>query len=215
MYKLIISIVLLNIAWLSHGQSINTEFGKNRVQYHDDFNNWWEYETGNFITYWYGKGRFIAQPTIRMAEMDHDAIQKILEHRINDKIEIIVYTDITDLKQSNIGMEETFTNKTGETKIVGNKMFVYFDGEHEHLRQKIREGIATVYFNNMLFGSTIQEIIQNAVLLNIPDWYKEGVIAFAAHDWDHLVEDELRDIWERDKKFHTFDKIAAEYPKLA
>lgn len=170
MRKLIFGLVYIIIAISVNAQSINTEFGKNRVQYHDDFNNWWQYETENFITYWYGKGRFIAQPVIQMAEMDHDAIQKVLEHRMNDKIEIIVYVDISDLKQSNIGTEETFTNKTGETKIVGNKMFVYFDGNHHNLRQKIKEGIPTVYFNNMLFGSNLQEIIQNAVLMNIPDW---------------------------------------------
>ncbi|MFN8339530.1 MAG: WD40 repeat domain-containing protein [Saprospiraceae bacterium] len=215
MSRFVIIVILCSCFADLVGQSINTEFGKNRVQYHDDFNNWWEYETENFVTYWYGKGRFIAQPTIQIAEMDHDAIQKIIEHRINDKIEIIVYTDITDLKQSNIGTEETFSNKTGETKIVGNKMFVYFDGNHLHLRKKIREGIATVYLNNMLFGSTLQEIIQNAVLLNIPDWYKEGIVAFAANDWNHLVEDEMRDIWERDKKYHEFDKMATDFPKLA
>lgn len=202
----------------THGliaQSINTEFGKNRVQFHDDFNDWWEYETENFITYWYGKARYVAQHTLQMAEIDHDAIQKLLEHRMNDKIEIIVYVDISDLKQSNIGTEETFTNKTGETKIVGNKMFVYFDGNHLHLRQKIKEGIATVYFNNMLFGSNLQEIIQNAVLMNIPDWYRQGLVAYAASNWNNNVEDEMRDIWDRDKKFHTFNKMADLYPKVA
>jgi len=196
-------------------QSINTEFGKNRVQYHDDFNNWWQYETPNFITYWYGKGRFIAQPVIQLAEIDHDEIQKVLEHRINDKIEIIVYVDVTDLKQSNIGTEETFTNKTGETKIVGNKMFVYFDGNHQNLRQKIKEGIATVYFNSMLFGSNLQEIIQNAVLMNIPEWYKQGVVAYSASNWNHLIEDELRDIWARKEIFRDFDKLAEEHPRVA
>lgn len=197
------------------GQSINTEFGKNRVQYHDDFNNWWQYETPNFITYWYGKARFIAQPVIQLAEIDHDEIQKVLEHRINDKIEIIVYVDVSDLKQSNIGTEESFTNKTGETKIVGNKMFVYFDGNHQNLRQKIKEGIATVYFNNMLFGSNLQEIIQNAVLMNIPEWYKQGVVAYSASSWNHLIEDELRDIWARKEKFRNFDKLAEEHPRVA
>lgn len=215
MFRIIIFIVVSFVIFDGSAQSINTEFGKNRVQYHDDFNNWWQYESANFITYWYGKGRFIAQPTIQIAEMDHDAIQKVLEHRINDKIEIIVYTDISDLKQSNIGTEETFTNKTGETKIVGNKMFVYFDGDHNQLRKKIKEGIATVYFNNMLFGSNIQEIIQNAVLLNIPDWYKEGVIAYAASDWNYLIEDELRDIWLRNKKYQNFTKLATDFPKVA
>ena len=215
MRKLIFGLVYIIIAISVNAQSINTEFGKNRVQYHDDFNNWWQYETENFITYWYGKGRFIAQPVIQMAEMDHDAIQKVLEHRMNDKIEIIVYVDISDLKQSNIGTEETFTNKTGETKIVGNKMFVYFDGNHHNLRQKIKEGIATVYFNNMLFGSNLQEIIQNAVLMNIPDWYKQGVVAYASSNWNNLIEDELRDIWERNPKYHNFEKLADQFPRVA
>ncbi len=216
MQKIIIFTTLLVTAVFGlTAQSINTEFGKNRVQFHDDFNNWWEYETENFITYWYGKARLIAQPTIQIAEMDHESIQRVLEHRMNDKIEIIVYVDISDLKQSNIGTEETFTNKTGETKIVGNRMFVYFDGNHQNLREKIKEGIATVYINNMLFGSNIQEIIQNAVLLNIPDWYKQGVISYAAHDWNMLIEDEMRDIWLRDRKYRNFSKMSEHFPKVA
>lgn len=197
------------------GQSINTPFGKNRVQYHDDFKNWWQYESSNFVTYWYGKASKTARTTILMAEMDNQSIQEALEHRINDKIEIIVYTDITDLKQSNIGTEEIFTNQTGETKIAGNKMFVYFDGNHLNLRQKIREGIATVYFNNMLFGSGIQEIIQNALLLNLPEWYKSGIIAYAATSWDAAAENELRDIWNSDEKYQNFERLVNDYPKIA
>ena len=196
-------------------QSINTEFGKNRVQFHDDFNNWWQYETENFITYWYGKARYVAQSTIQMAEMDHADIQKVLEHRMNDKIEILVYVDISDVKQSNIGTEETFISKTGETKIVGNKMFVYFDGDHANLRKKIREGIANVYLNNMLFGSNIQEVIQNAVLLNIPEWYKQGIVAYATSDWNYYIEDELRDIWLKNDKNREFSKILENYPRVA
>ncbi len=203
------------IAFALPAQSIHTEFGKNRVQYHDDFKNWWQYETDNFITYWYGKARLVAQPTILVAESDHDEIQRILEHRMNDKIEIIVYTDISDLKQSNIGTEESFTSKAGETRIVGNKMFVYFDGNHLHLRTQIRKGIASVFLNNMLFGSNIQEIIQNALLLNIPAWYKEGVIAYAASDWNMDTEDSLRDLWYADKRNQQFDRLAESHPEIA
>ena len=199
----------------SFGQSINTEFGKNRVQHHDDFNNWWRYETENFITFWYGKGRNIAEPVIQMAELDHDEIQNIMEHRTNDKLEIIVYTDITDLKQSNIGLQETFTSKTGETKIVGNKMFVYFDGNHNNLRTQIREGIASVYLSAMLFGDNFQEIVQNAVLLDLPEWYKQGIISYCGRHWDYELDDELRDIFYQNEKYKDFNKLAEDYPKIA
>ena len=213
-FLLIASFIFVSSSLLM-GQSINTEFGKNRVQHHDDFNNWWRYETENFITFWYGKGRNIAEPVIQMAEQDHDEIQNIMEHRINDKLEIIVYTDITDLKQSNIGLEETFTSTAGETKIVGNKMFVYFDGNHNNLRVQIREGIASVYLSAMLFGDNFQEIIQNAVLLDLPEWYKQGIISYCGRYWDFLLDDELRDILYQNEKYKDFNKLSEDYPKIA
>ena len=151
--------------------STQVEFGKNRVQFHQDFKEWMYYESQNFITYWYGEGRNVGQAAVQLAEHDFEYIQNILEHRMNDKIEIIVYTDLTDLKQSNIGSEETFINTGGQTKIVGNKIFVHFDGNHQNLRNDIRAGIAEAYLNAMLFGSNLQEIVQNAVLMNLPQWF--------------------------------------------
>lgn len=208
-------LVIILLALSVTGQSINTEFGKNRVQYHQDFKNWWQYETENFITYWYGKGRNVAHTVIQLSEYDHNEVQSVLEHRMNDKIEIIVYTDVSDLKQSNIGTEESFVSSTGETKIVGNKMFVYFDGNHQHLRKQIKEGIANVYLNNMLFGNNIQEIIQNAVLLDIPDWYKQGIVSYAASNWDISVENTFRDIWNAAPENRNFNKLKENNPKIA
>ena len=108
-----------------NAQTNDTRFGKNRIQFHDDFENWLQYETPNFITYWYGKARNVGQAAVQIAELDHDAIQNTLEHRINDKIELIVYGDLTDLKQSNIGSEEIFLNVIGQTKIVGNLSLIH------------------------------------------------------------------------------------------
>lgn len=201
---------------LVFGQSINTEFGKNRVQHHDDFNNWWMYETENFITYWYGKGRNIAQFVVQMSEYDHEEIQGIMEHRMNDKIEIIVYLDVSDLKQSNIGTEETFESSWKRTRIIGNKMFVYFDGNHRNLRRKIREGIATVYLNSMLSGTSLQELVQNTLFLDVPQWYQLGLVSYLGSYWDHLIDDEFRDIWSRQNGYYTqFDKLSRDHPRVA
>ncbi|MDX1408532.1 MAG: hypothetical protein R3330_10375, partial [Saprospiraceae bacterium] len=197
-------------------QSVYTEFGKNRIQYHDDFRNWWMYETENFITYWYGKGQNVAHTVIQMAELDNDEIQNILEHRFNDKIEIIVYLDVSDLKQSNLGSEELFASASGQTKILGNKMFVYFDGNHRNLRDRIRQGIAGVYLESMLYGSNLQEIVQNAVLLNLPDWYRLGLISYLGNEWNPVVEDELRDLYLHPKgKYRDFERLARDYPRIA
>ena len=202
----------LSLGWLS-AQTSAVEFGKNRVQYHDDFDQWLQYETANFITYFYGKSQNVGQAAVQMAELDHDEIQGILEHRINDKIELIVYGDVTDLKQSNIGSEEAFINSGGQTKIVGNKVFIYFNGDHNHLRKQIREGIASVYLNAMLFGSNIQEIVQNAVMLNLPDWFKDGLVTYIGESWNTDLDNSLKDII-LSEDFDGFKREVEENPYL-
>ncbi len=205
---------LLLLAVCSFGQTTQTEFGKNRIQYHDQFKEWSQYESRNFITYWYGDGRLIGQSVVQMAEYDFHEIQGILEHRMNDKIEVIVYHDLTDLKQSNIGSEEAFLNTGGQTKIVGNKMFVYFNGDHNDLRRQIREGVATVYLNAMLFGSNLQEIVQNAVMMNLPEWFKQGLISFVGEEWNTEYDNQLRDLFQSGE-YEDFEEMAEEHPRLA
>lgn len=210
-----IFVFLIAVSWLG-GQSINTEFGKNRVQFHNDFTNWWRYETENYISYWYGKARNVAIPSIQFAELDFGEIQHLLEHRINEKIELIVYTDLTDLKQSNIGLSETFINEPGRTKVVGNKVFVYFNGDHQHLRSQVRGGTATVFMNSLLFGNSLQEVVQNAVSSNIPDWYYMGMIDFIRNSWDTESDARLRAFLTREKRPYTsFDKLAKDHPIIA
>ena len=212
MKKLIYIFTILCVPMFVIGQGSAVEFGKNRVQYHDF--KWWQYESENFITYWYDGGMNIGQSVVQLAELDYDEIRSILEYRINDKIEILVYTDLTDLKQSNVGNEETFLNTSGSTKIVGNKIFVYFDGNHINLRKQIRQGIAQVLLNNMMFGVNLQEIVQNAVLLNLPTWFTNGLVTFVGEDisgqngWNVALDNRLKDLI-LSGKVNSFDDLVA------
>ncbi|MCB9316742.1 MAG: PD40 domain-containing protein [Lewinellaceae bacterium] len=191
-----------------------TSFGKNRVQYHRQFDEWMHYETANFDTYWYGDARNIAQSALQMAELDFGYVQQLLEHQMSGKIEMLVFSDVTDLKQSNIGEDDLFRIQSGETKVVGNKLFVYFDGDHRHLRAQIREGAAGVLINSMLFGANLQEIVQNAVLLNLPGWYTVGLTAYCGEEWNSQLDNTLRDLI-LSGEYDNFDKLAKEHPRLA
>ncbi len=211
---LLIFTILMLVAASASAQGAQVEFGKNRVQYHRDFDEWSEYESEHFITYWYGEGRNIGQAAVQIAEQEFLAVQGIMEHRINNKLQLVIYVDLTDIKQSNVGSEEAFTNTGGQTKIVGNKIFVYFDGDHNHLRRQIREGIASVFLEAMLFGASLQEIVQNAVMLSLPEWFKQGLVAYVGESWNPELDNELRDALLRED-FPGFERFAAENPRLA
>ena len=198
------------------GQNVTTEFGKNRIQYHDDFDVWDMYESPNFITYWYGKGREIAHTVVQLAELDNPSIQNILEHKMNDKIELIIYIDLTDMKQSNLGIEEQFVGKGGITKVIENKIFLSFNGDHNALRKQLREGIAEVYINSMLHGNNLQEVVQNAVLLNLPDWFQEGLISYVGDTWSPEIDSRLNDYFTNPKnKKKDFSRLTKMDPRLA
>ncbi len=197
----------------SLAQVADVEFGKNRIQYHDDFDEWSRYESTNFVTYWYGKSKNVGRASVMFAEYFHDEIFTLLEHRINDKIELIVYSDITDMKQSNIGVEQAMKSVQGETNVIGNKMFVYYDGNYNNLEKQIKEGIAKIYLNYMLLGSNLQEMVQNAVLMNLPLWFEKGLVAYIGDNWNLEIDDDLRN-QIMNKEYETFAKLMESSPRL-
>lgn len=124
------------------------------------------------MVYFYLGGQDVGKFTILDAEKELTDIENKTEYKLNDRVDILVYNNLSDLKQSNIGYGADLNNTGGTTKILGNKMFVYFDGNHQHLREQIREGIASIFLQNMMFGGSIQEVVQNAVLLKLPPGLK-------------------------------------------
>ena len=82
------------------------------------------------------------------------------------------------------------------------------------MRKRIREGIASVYLNNILFGSNLQEIVQNSIMLNLPRWYKDGLISYFGEEWSHEYDLKLREAF-KNKKYRNFEKLAVHQLRLA
>ncbi len=210
----IVALWVLAKADPSAAQQTRTEFGKNRVQFGAKFDEWLQYESENYLTYWYGEARNIGEAAVIIAEANYPEIQQLLEHQMSDKIELVVYTDLSDLKQSNIGATDAFRNEPGRVKVEGNKVFIYFDGDHNELQRQIREGTASVILSSMMFGENLQEIVQNAVLLDIPLWFSEGIVAYVGETWTPQADEELRQWLLANPKGEFLDLID-DNPRLA
>src|SRR5689334_14049666 len=132
-------------------------FGKNRVQYEQRF--WSFYKWKSFDTYFYLGGQELAIFTGRTAEADLEEIEKLLDYKLDGRIQFVIYNKLSDAKQSNIGLEteETMGNIGGVTRIVGNKVFLYFTGDHEKLHRQIRGGISKVLMDQMMYGGDIKD----------------------------------------------------------
>jgi hypothetical protein len=118
------------------------------------------------------------------------------------------------MQQSNIGIDIDWQNTSGTTKLVNNKMVVYFNGDHEQLRKQIRQGIARIITDNVLFGEDLGEFAGNQALLDLPTWLTDGYVDFAAENWSTQLDDELKsEILSG--KYSKFYKFAFQNPRLA
>ena len=128
------------------------QFGKNRVQYDQRF--WSFMKFKHFDTYYYLGGLELAAFTGRTADTHLEEIEKLFDYKLDGRIQFIIYNKLSDAKQSNIGLQtdETNNNTGGATKIVGNKVFLYFDWDHQKLTEQIRAGIARVLLDQIMYS---------------------------------------------------------------
>ena len=194
-------------------QVINSvEFGKNRVQYKKF--KWQYYQSRNFNTYFNQNGQELAKFVLQVAEEELPDIEAFTEYSLQRRANIIVYNEYADMQQSNIGMGIDWQNTGGATKLVNNKMVVYFNGDHAQLRKQIRQGIARIITDNVLFGEDLGEFAGNQALLDLPTWLTDGYVDFAAENWSTTLDDELKS-QILSGNFNKFYKFAFEKPRLA
>jgi hypothetical protein len=192
---------------------VNTvEFGKNRLQFKNF--KWKYYQTTNFNTYFNEGGQELGKFVCQLAEKELPGIEQFEEYGMQRRANIVIYNSYNDLEQSNIGLSLDWQTTGGITKLVNNKMVVYFNGDHNNLRIQIRQGIARILMENILFGDDLGEFATNQALLDLPQWLTDGYIEYAGEQWNTQLDDQLKSaiLGGRYKNFYQF---AFEKPNLA
>lgn len=116
------------------------DFGKNRIQWGETI--WSYYQFDKFDTYFYLNGSELALYTARYADKQLQIMERRLQTTLTDKVQFVVFNNLGDLKQSNIGLaSEQQYNVGGITHIVGTKVILYFDGNYINFEKQIRAAL--------------------------------------------------------------------------
>lgn len=194
-------------------QGMYTTFGQSRVQY-GKFE-WSFIRSENFDAFHYTGGRELAAFAARTCETELNAIEQLIDHRLSGRVEIIVYNTLSDFKQTNLNvLSDQSQNPGGYAQVVSNKIFVYFTGNHQEFVSQLKSGLALVLINELLFGGNIQDRIQTAALLSLPDWYLFGLTTHIGKGWDVNRNNKMKDIILR-KKIKKFHRLIQQDPELA
>ena len=198
-------------AW-SQNQSSQTFFGKNKIQYRDF--EWSNLSGPNFEIYYAVGGRELGVYTATIAEETVRQIEDFMNYRAEGKYQIIIYNNISDLNQTNLGFDLEQYNTGGLTRLGGNKVLVHFSDSRDAFLRELRVGIAKVLLFDMMYGGNIGERVQNAATIYLPDWYLNGLFSYIHTEWGTENDNQLRDLLST-KRFKKFNHLLNDHEELA
>lgn len=218
-FKRFLSLAFLVLVFMSEKSfaqfyyGMQMDFGKNRIQYQNF--EWTYFDFDRYKVYLYQGGKEIAQYVSVSVDKQLPILEKRLDYQVEDKIQILVYNNQNDFKQSNLGLAiEDQTNVGGVTHIVGDKISIFFNGSHADLDRQIRAALAELIINKMMYGGRARDMIRNSTLLVLPDWYKQGLVRYLSEGWHTLSDNSLFDAIKNDR-FYKFNRLTGNDAHMA
>ncbi len=189
-------------------------FGKNRVQYS---NNFWRYHRyDRYDTYYTKDAEEMALTVSEIATKKIDEIETFFGYGLQKRIIFLCYKRLSDFRQSNVGYDSGNENSNigGVTQIVDNKVFVYFEGDTKSLEKQITSGITQLIINDMLYSGNYRQKLTNSTLITLPEWYQSGLVSFLSEEWSFDIENRIKDGFDS-KKFNKINHLTGEDAKFA
>lgn len=189
---------------------LQMSFGKNRVQYYDYY--WSFYRFDNIDCYFKEEGKELAQHTAEYAIKKMEEIQDYFDYTLEKRLIFVIFNKQAEYKQSNIGLV-TFSdddyNLGGYSRIIKNKVMVYYEGNMTAFHKQIASAIAEVVINEMIAGADLKDRTNSSSSFYMPDWYIKGLINYVAFGWDYEAENRVKDGF-RSGKFKNINHLEYE-----
>lgn len=193
-FLVLVAIICFNEARAQHASE---RFGKNRVQY-KQFR--WNYlSSENFDVYFYDDRKRVAQEALEYLEKEFDRITDLIGFYPYQKTKVFLYNSVADLQQSNMGLNKQQFSAGGETDFVKPYVEVAHPGTVEEFKEELIYKFSELMLNEMMFGGSLKDMFQNAVLLNLPDWFVDGASLYVAKGWNDEMDDFVRQLMTEKK----------------
>lgn len=169
------------------------EFGKSRVQYHEPYL-WKHQDFERFQVYYYPGEEQLSEYVAKSFQLELERIELEFDFSLSDKMEVIVFKSLTDLRQSNIGLGGEEENNIGtQSQVSGTRLLLYFEGTHEALNIQIRKVLAEYLLNNILYGEKWTDVLIANPLSNHPAWFIHGFASYYGQAWSAQMDGALKD----------------------
>lgn len=189
----LILVLIFSVGYSQFYQGSYQEFGKNRVQYNGF--SWKSHNYQRFKIYYSGINEDVAVYVARTMHYYLEMAEKKLDHVFPEKLDVIVYESQSKFRQSNLGVNnDEYSNVGGSSRIVGSKIFMYFEGDHQKFNQNIKGAVYEVLIKHLLYGGDWKDQLKSNINSGIPVWLEKGLISYLVKEWDDETESRVKDL---------------------
>ena len=131
-----------------------------------------------------------------MQQKSLQSLEDYFDYTLEKRLIFIIFNKNAEYKQSNIGLvtfEEDSYNTGGFSRIIKNKVMLYYEGDHVGYERQIAASITEVIINEMLYNADVKDRVSSSSQINMPDWYIKGLIHYVAYGWDIEAENRVKD----------------------
>ncbi len=197
-FAALLLIGILNLPALS--QSV-TQFGQNKVHYKNF--DWSVFRTEHFDVHYYSEEKQAAFDAARMAERGYDYLSEVFDHKIKERIPLLLYASVNDFQQTNIVQGMIGDGTRGVTESLKNRVALPITGSYREFNHVlIHELVHAFQFDIILRPD--KQITKGR--FNPPLWFVEGMAEYLSVGMSNATRMWVRDGLENDNLL-TVDKL--------
>jgi Tol biopolymer transport system component len=166
-------------------------FGQNRVQYRPY--SWRSIESGGFRVFFSGALDSLALRVLDLAETASGVFERRLDHRLGQKLPIILCGSHNDFAQSNVVPERIERRAGGFTEQFQNRLVVAFTGSQDELRHVLWHELAHAFLFDIVYGGSAARTLCRQSFFSVPFWFSEGLAEHLSLGMDPEMDMVMRD----------------------
>ncbi|MFD3407325.1 hypothetical protein SKC37_01535 [Aquirufa sp. HETE-83D] len=136
--------------------------------------------SSNFEVYYLDKNEPLAKASLSYLESDFVRVTELLSYSPVQKIKIFLYPNHETWLQSNGGISLANAKEVEEQNLAKFRIEIPFKDNLGTFKQELTKQVVRVYLQDLLYGGSVRDVLQNSLLLSVSDWYVLGMAAYIA-----------------------------------
>jgi len=144
------------------------------------------------------------------AEKHLEYCENIFDYHLNESIRLVLSKN-----ENIVRLPVSFNNsRSTEVEFDRHTGYIMSNTDYDQILLRVKNAIAMILFNDMMYGKSLQDRIQNTTLLLMHNWFLQGLIAYCNEKWDASYDGMLREYFMKHKD-PGFNLLIEENEKLA